>query len=190
MKTIPIQIEWPRRDTEFDRVMTEAVRSQADQPGALLPLLHWVQDRLGHIPAEAIPIIAHALNLSRAEVHGVVSYYPHFRSQPPGRLHLQICLAEACLAQGAQALAVHAQGQAACALHETRADSAVSLEPVYCLGLCATGPAVMINDRPRARVTVEWLSALIDRALGSTEDPSGGGHSLCASAEDPPGACK
>ena len=131
-----------------------------DRPGALLPILHDLQDALGHIPKSAIAPIAHALNLSRAEVHGVVTYYHHFRATPPGRHVVQICRAEACQACGAQALLAQAAELLGCAVHSTREDGAVTLEPVYCLGLCALSPAAMIDDRVHGRVTAQALQRL------------------------------
>jgi formate dehydrogenase subunit gamma len=129
-------------------------------PGALLPILHEVQAGLGYVPKAAVPLIAQALNLSRAEVHGVVTYYHHFRSKPPGRHVVQICRAEACQARGAEALLAQAQRVLGCPVHGTRADGAVSLEAVYCLGLCALSPAVMVDDRPLGRMTAQRLEAL------------------------------
>jgi formate dehydrogenase subunit gamma len=126
---------------------------RADEPGALLPILHEVQDLLGFIPKALVPEIALALNLSRAEVHGVVTYYHHFRSEPPGRHVVQVCRAEACQARGAEALLAHAEAVLQCKSHSTRADGAVTLEPVYCLGLCALSPAVMVNERLHGRVS-------------------------------------
>ncbi len=145
--------------------MSAAVRRALDrhaqQPGALLPVLHAIHDELGHIPSDGVPLIAAALNLSRAEVHGVVSYYPHFRSEPPGRHIVQVCRAEACQACGAEALLEHAERVLGCARHHTRADGAVTLEPVYCLGLCASSPAMRIDDRLHARLTPERLEPLL-----------------------------
>ena len=135
------------------------------QPGALLPLLHALQDELGFVPPEAVPLIAEGLNLSRAEVHGVISYYHHFRSSPPGRTVVQVCRAEACQACGSDALMARAEALLECKSHETRADGAVSLEPVYCLGLCASSPAIQINERVHARVTPERLQTLVAAAL-------------------------
>lgn len=120
--------------------------------GALLPVLHAVQDNLGHIPAEAVPLIAQGLNLSRAEVHGVISFYHEFRTQPAGRHVVQICRAEACQAMGANALADHACNTLGVAFGETTADGGVTLEPVYCLGNCACSPSVRIDDAIYARV--------------------------------------
>ncbi len=137
-----------------------------DVPGgsasALLPVLHHIQDALGFVPQPLVPEIAVALNLSRAEIHGVVTYYHHFRSEPAGRHVVQICQAEACRANGAEALMAHAGARLACAPGRTRVDGVVTLEPVYCLGLCATGPAAMVDGQLRARAsaaTVEGWAA-------------------------------
>jgi formate dehydrogenase subunit gamma len=131
-------------------------------PGALLPLLHEVQDTLGHIPADVVPAIAQGLNLSRAEVHGVITYYHHFRSQPAGRHVVQVCRAEACQACGADALLARAEQLLGCSSHANTADGAVTLEPVFCLGLCATAPAVQVDDRLHGRVTPERLARLLE----------------------------
>jgi formate dehydrogenase subunit gamma len=112
-----------------------------------------------------VPAIAEALNLSRAEVHGVITYYHFFRNEPPGRHVLQVCRAEACQSCGAEELLAHAERTLGCARHETRADGALTLEPVYCLGLCASSPAIQIDDRLHARVTPQRLDALVG-ALG------------------------
>ncbi|MCF8174303.1 MAG: NAD(P)H-dependent oxidoreductase subunit E [Burkholderiaceae bacterium] len=124
-------------------------------PGALLPILHEVQETLGYIPPESVPRIAKALNLSRAEVHGVITYYQHFRQTPPGRHVVRVCCAEACQAVGGEALAEHAR---------TRLEAGeLSFEPVYCLGLCACGPAIQIDETSlHARVTPKSFDALID----------------------------
>jgi formate dehydrogenase subunit gamma len=141
--------------------VTEILARFGDAPGALLPILHAVQDALSHIPRGAVPLIAAALNLSRAEVHGVVTYYPHFRSTAPGRHLVQICRAEACQAMGADRLLAHAEKVLGCRSHETRGDGAVTLEPVYCLGLCASSPALQVDDSPHARMS----PARFDRLL-------------------------
>ena len=145
------------------------LKQHADQPGALLPLLHAVQDALGYVPSEAVPMIARALDLSRAEVHGVISYYHFFRSEPPGRQVVQVCRAEACQACGAEELLAHAERVLGCARHGTRADGAVTLEPVYCLGLCAASPAVQIGAKLHARVTPERLEQLLAESLTDAE---------------------
>jgi formate dehydrogenase subunit gamma len=131
-------------------------------PGALLPLLHEVQDTLGHIPADVVPAIAQGLNLSRAEVHGVITYYHHFRSQPAGRHVVHVCRAEACKACGADALLAQAEQLLGCSSHGTTADRAVTLEPVFCLGLCASSPAVQVDDKLHGRVTPERLAKLLE----------------------------
>ena len=138
----------------------------AAEPGALLPILHDVQDALGYIPAEAVPAIAKGLNLSRAEVHGVITYYHHFRSEPAGRTVVQVCRAESCKACGADALMAHAEKVLGCASHHTRADGAYTLEPVYCLGMCALSPAIMVGEKLYARVTPEKFDRVV-AALGS-----------------------
>lgn len=130
-------------------------------PGPLLQVLHAVQDGLGYIPPEAVPIIAEALNLSRAEVHGVVTFYHYFRQAPAGRHVIQVCQAEACQACGAEALMAHAARTLGCPPHATRADGAVTLEPVYCLGLCASSPAIQVDDRLHARMSPERFDRLI-----------------------------
>jgi formate dehydrogenase subunit gamma len=136
-------------------------------PGGLLPLLHAVQDALGHIPPGAVPAIAAGMNLSRAEVHGVISYYHHFRSEPPGRTVVQVCKAESCKACGADALLAHAERTLHCQEHHTRGDGAYTLEPVYCLGLCAASPAVMVGEQLLARMT----PARFDRVIAALEQP-------------------
>jgi formate dehydrogenase subunit gamma len=134
-----------------------------DMPGALLPLLHAVQEALGYVPPECLPTIAEGLNLSRAEVHGVVSYYHFFRSAPPGRRVVQICRAESCQACGADDLLAHAEELFDCKAKQTRADGALTLEPVYCLGLCALSPAIMIDQRVYALMTPQKLEKLAAR---------------------------
>ncbi len=140
----------------------------AGEPGALLPILHDVQDALGCIPADAVPVIAKGLNLSRAEVHGVVTYYHHFRTEPAGRTVVQVCRAESCQACGADALMAHAEKVLGCASHHTRADGAYTLEPVYCLGMCALSPAIMVGDKLHARMTPEKF----DRVVASLRVPA------------------
>ncbi|WP_136420045.1 formate dehydrogenase subunit gamma [Herbaspirillum sp. ST 5-3] len=145
-------------------VLQRIISEHREMPGALLPILHAIQHAAGCIPAEAVPLIAEALNLSRAEVHGVISYYPDFRQQPGGRHVVRICCAEACQAVGAEVLGRHARAALDCDFKQTTADMAFSLEPVYCLGQCAVGPAVMIDDKLHARVTPEGLDILLGKA--------------------------
>jgi len=139
-----------------------------DQPGPLLPVLHAVQHELGCIPAEAVQTIAEALNLSRAEVHGVITFYPHFRTEPAARHTLEVCRAEACQSMGGERLAAHARTALGCDFHASSPDGNFSLEPVYCLGLCAQSPAVMIDGQPHARVTEDKLDRLLARTLEDT----------------------
>ena len=139
----------------------DTARRHLGRPGALLPILHDVQAALGHVPQEVLPAIAAALNLSRAEVHGVVTYYHHFRSEPAGRCVVQVCRAEACQAMGADALMAHAEQTLGCASHGSSADGRFSLEPVYCLGLCASSPAVQVGDQLHARMSPAKFDAVI-----------------------------
>ncbi len=132
--------------------------------GALLPVLHAIQSAEGYVPPGVVPQIAERLHLSRAEVHGVISYYHHFRDKPAGRVVVQICRAEACQAVGGESFAADAVSALGCDFHQTTSDGALTLEPVYCLGQCACGPAVMINDEVHARMTVDRLGRLVDRA--------------------------
>ncbi|PSL12060.1 formate dehydrogenase gamma subunit [Marinobacterium halophilum] len=132
------------------------------RPGALLPILHALQDRFGHIPAEAVALIAPALKTTRAEVHGVISFYHHFRNQQPGRHVVEMCRAEACQAQGARALEAHAKQTLGIDYHGTSEDRTVTLEPVYCLGNCACGPSVRVGDDIHAFVTPDAFDVLMD----------------------------
>jgi formate dehydrogenase subunit gamma len=149
-----------------DLVMAVIGRQQAI-PGALLPILHEIQDALGYVPPETVPLIAEGLNLSRAEVHGVISYYHHFRQTPAAANVLQICRAEACQARGADALVAHAQSALGCGFHETSADGQFTLEPVYCLGLCSSGPNMMLGEDLHAQVSNAKFDRLVESALAA-----------------------
>ena len=139
-----------------------AVNAHRDQPGNLLLVLHAVQASLGFVPTEAIALIAFELNLSRAEVHGVVSFYHWFRNDKPGRHVMHLCRAEACQSVGASALAAHAKRTLGIDFHGTTSDGAVTLEPVYCLGNCARGPNLMIDGETLcARVTPARFDQLV-----------------------------
>jgi formate dehydrogenase subunit gamma len=137
------------------------VSDMKDRPGPLIEVLHSVQAALGYVPPDAVPILAEALNLSRAEVHGVVTFYHFFRETPPGRHTVQLCRAEACQSMGADELAEHAKSHLGVNFHETTKDGAFTLEPVYCLGNCACSPAAMIDGRLYGRVTPERFDSLI-----------------------------
>lgn len=157
---------------EMQAVANAITRFQA-VPGGLLPLLHAVQEDLGYIPPTATQAIASAFNLSRAEVHGVITYYHHFRQTPPAKHTLAICHAEACQARGCRSIINKADALLGTthvshadhghdAAHENASDWHV--EPTYCLGLCATGPALMLDGKLHAHVTPAKLEALIARA--------------------------
>jgi formate dehydrogenase subunit gamma len=146
---------------DSDTVIAELASRYREIPGGLLPLLHAVQGALGHIPPSGVPAIARALGLSRAEVHGVISFYHDFRTEPAGRHRLQLCRAEACQAVGALELEAHAMRALGVAPGETSADGAVTLEPVYCLGNCACGPSVRLDDSIHGRVDPARLDALL-----------------------------
>jgi formate dehydrogenase subunit gamma len=136
-----------------ERAVSAIVYALKQEPGALMPILRRIQDELGWVPPACVPEIAHALNLSRAEVHGVVSFYHDFRHTPPGRNVVRVCRAESCQALGANALVEHIKDRLRVDLGATRADGAVTLEPVYCLGNCARSPAVVINGQVIGCVT-------------------------------------
>ena len=140
------------------------VRALKHKPGALLPVLHGIQDELGYIPSEAVPIIAHEMNLTRAEVHGVMTFYHDFRTEPAGRHILRICQAESCQAMGSTALTAHAKENLGVDFHQTTRDNAVTLEPVYCLGCCATSPAIMLDGDVYGRVTPERFDKIVEEA--------------------------
>ncbi|EKT4467275.1 formate dehydrogenase subunit gamma [Pseudomonas juntendi] len=136
-----------------------------DTPGALLPILHAIQEGAGYVPDGAVPDIAHALNLSQAEVRGVISFYHDFHTTPPARHTLRLCRAESCQSRGAEALAAQLREQLALDDHGTSADGAISLRPVYCLGACACSPALELDGQLHARITPERLRSLVNGCL-------------------------
>lgn len=142
----------------------DIIAAHAGLEGPLLPILHAVQHALRYIPDAAVPQIAEALNLSRAEVHGVITFYADFRREPPARRVVKLCRAEACQARGGDAAAARLEAVLGVAMGETRADGAVALEPIYCLGLCASGPAALMDERPVARLQGERLERLAAEA--------------------------
>ena len=139
----------------------DILASHAGMEGPLLPILHAVQAAFGHVPQDAIPQIAKALNLSTAEVHGVVTFYHDFREAPAGRHVLKLCRAEACQAMGADRVAAHVRDALALDWHGTTPDGALTLEPVFCLGLCACGPAAMLDGRLIGRCDEACADTLI-----------------------------
>ena len=141
--------------------LTRLITGQLHLEGPLLPILQTIQAELDHVPEQAIPMIADALNISAAEVHGVMSFYHDFRSAPAGRHIVKICRAEACQAVGGAALADAVLADLGVAWHGTTASGAVTVEPVYCLGLCACGPAAMIDERPVGRIDAAGLKRMI-----------------------------
>jgi formate dehydrogenase subunit gamma len=132
--------------------------------GPLLPILHEVQNEFGYVPQEALPVIAQELNLSRAEVHGVMTFYHDYRDHPAGRHVLKLCRAEACQAMGGDALAERVKQMLGIDFHQTTLDGSVTLEPVYCLGLCACAPAAMFDDEVHGRVDDDLAADLIEEA--------------------------
>ena len=140
------------------------IATEATREGATLPILHALQEAFGYIHAEAVPLIAERLNLTRAEVHGVVSFYHDFRRHPPGRHTLMLCRAEACQSLGGDALASHVQQRLGVDWHETTDDGAVTLKPVFCLGLCAVGPSAMLDGNPLGRLDNARIDAALERA--------------------------
>ena len=141
--------------------ITELLEQYRNVPGGLLPLLHALQKELGFIPPDEVPTIARAMNLSRAEVHGVISFYHDFRSEPAGPHTLQICRAEACQAMGSRQLEAHAKASLGIDYGGTTPDGAITLEPVYCLGNCACSPSVRIDNSVHARVDPARFDALV-----------------------------
>jgi len=140
----------------------EIIAAHAGQEGATLPILHAMQQTFGYVPAQAIPQIAEALNLTRAEVHGIVSFYHDFRPAPPGRHVLRLCRAEACQSLGADRVAAEVQARLDVDWHDTTGDGAVTLEPVFCLGLCAVGPSGMLDGKPLGRLDPARVEAALD----------------------------
>jgi len=140
------------------------IETHVNVPGALMPLLHAIQDDVGYVPESAYTRIAKALNLSVAEVHGVVSFYHHFRTHAPGKHILQLCRAESCQAMGSEALESYVKKTLGVDYHQTTADGAITLEPIYCLGNCACSPAVLIDDQVCGRMDIDRMNEIIAEA--------------------------
>ena len=147
---------------ETERLLAQLLSQYENTPGGLLPLLHAIQEDLGYIPPESIPSMAEVMNLSVAEVHGVISFYHDFKTSPGGRHTLQICAAESCQAAGGKALAQLAQEQLGIEFGETADDGSVTLEKVYCLGNCACSPSIRIDNETYARLDATRLKTLIE----------------------------
>ena len=137
----------------------QVIEAHVHLDGAVLPILHALKDVFGYIPDEAVPMIATAVNWSRAEIHGVITFYHDFRREPAGRHVVKLCRAEACQSVGAAALADHAKRSLGIDWHETTQDGAVTLEPVFCLGLCSCGPSALIDGEPLSRIDAASLDA-------------------------------
>src|SRR6202789_449158 len=143
---------------------TEIIAEHTHLEGATLVILHALQEAFGYVPEAAIPMVAEALNLTRAEIHGVFTFYHDFRHHPAGKHVLKLCRAEACQAAGGDALAARAEAKLGIKLGNTTADDRVTLEPIYCLGLCATAPSAMLDGRVVGRLTETRIDALVAEA--------------------------
>lgn len=159
--TVPNTSDWSAD------AIREEVASLQHEPGALLPILHAIQNRIGYVPEGAIPIIAEMLQQTRADVHGVVSFYHHFRTRPAGSNVLEVCRAEACQARGGRAFERHVQEKLGVNYHDTTADNEFTLQPVYCLGNCACGPSIRVNDEVIGRMTPQKFDQLADKLTTS-----------------------
>ena len=142
------------------------ITERRTMPGAVIPILHALQDRFGYVDKEAVPMIAEALNLTRAEVHGVVTFYHDFRATPPGRHVVKVCRAEACQSMGCDPLIAHIEKKVGATLKHTAADGSVTLEPVYCLGNCALSPALMWNGELHGKMTPQKFDRLLKSKVG------------------------
>lgn len=143
-------------------VVARVIQKYADVPGGLLPLLHEVQADVGFIPGDCVPDIARGMGLSRAEVHGVISFYHDFHNQPRGEKTIHLCRAEACQAMGSRKLEAHVKTRLGISFGETTPDGCFSLEPVYCLGNCACSPSIRVGDETYARVDTKRFDELLD----------------------------
>lgn len=152
----------PALDTAGQQVLHDILAAHRGMEGALLPILHAVQEAFGHVPQDALPLIAADQNISRAEAHGVMSFYHDFRTHTTGRHVLKLCRAESCKSVGADGLADYARSKLGIDWHETTPDGAVTLEPVFCLGLCACGPSALVDGKVVGRVD----AARLDRIIG------------------------
>lgn len=149
-------------EPEWDKSAVQAaIDALKDKPGALLPILHAIQDSQGYVPADSVPLIAKSLNLSRAEVHGVITFYHYFRETPPGKHTIHLCRAESCQAMNSIHLEGHARSTLGIDFHETTPDGLFSLEPVYCLGNCACSPSLSINGEVYGRVNPERFDEIV-----------------------------
>ncbi|MGH1355516.1 MAG: formate dehydrogenase subunit gamma [Thalassovita sp.] len=144
-----------------DEAIFALIHSQLHLEGPLLPILHCLQEAFDHVPQSAVPLLADALNIGKAEVHGVISFYHDFKDMPAGRHTVKICRAEACQAVGGEAVALHALEKLGVEWHGTSGNGAVTIEPVYCLGLCACAPAAMVDDKVVGRVDTAKIDSIL-----------------------------
>lgn len=147
--------------TEIERRTTQVITELSGLEGPLLPILHEIQDEFGYVPTEALPVIAQALNISNAEVHGVVSFYHDYRKEPAGRHVLKVCQAEACQSMGSDAVAAKLKQALGIGFHETSKDGSVTLQPVYCLGLCACAPSAMLDGEVIGRIDEDAIDEIV-----------------------------
>ena len=138
------------------------IEPHADLPGAMLPVLHAIQDTYGYLPPNAVGVVADRLRVTKADVEGVISFYHHYRRKPPGAHVVQVCRSEACQARGSRELEAHLKNSLGIGYHETTPDNEITLEPVYCLGNCACGPNLLIDDVVKARVSPEKADSLME----------------------------
>lgn len=164
----PVGAAMPTSGDWTAAMVREDVDALKHKPGALLPILHAVQNRIGYIPEGAVTIIAESLRQTRAEVHGVISFYHHFRTHPVGSHVIHVCRAEACQAMGGRMLESHIKDRLGVDYHGTTADNEFTLEPVYCLGNCACAPSIRVNDDIHGRVTPQKFDRLADKLATST----------------------
>jgi formate dehydrogenase subunit gamma len=148
---------------DADRALSR-IRELEHLPGALLPILHALQEEFGYVDPEAVPLVADALNISKAEVHGVLNFYHDFKQAPAGRHVLRICRAEACQSMGCESLVSHVEKHLDVKMGETTADGSFTIESVYCLGLCALSPSALLDGKPYGRVSPQVADFLIDSA--------------------------
>lgn len=151
----------PALSKEQLKAVDDILARLKDEPGPLFPILHAIQDELGWVPDETVPTIARALNRSRAEIHGVITFYHHFRRHPVGKHMVQVCRAEACQSMGCTSLEEHAKKTLGIDYHGTTADGQISLEAVYCLGNCALSPSIRVNDDIVGKVSKERFDEVI-----------------------------
>ena len=165
LRAIPVKVEPVSSLTQAQQSLVRDICTRLKSlDGALMPILHGVQEAMGYVPQVAVPIIAAQLNLSRADVHGVVSFYHYFLREQPGRHVVHLCRAEACQSVGAVALEAHAKEALGIDFHQTTADGAIRLEPVYCLGNCSLGPSIMVDKQLKGRVSPARFDELVAKA--------------------------